>query len=236
MSLNVKTSTGLQRIHSVRVKGEGLPVTFLKSIKSVGNSIINIDDAQPEYNWTLIATIKIGSLIPDKNHNNTLFGIRNDVSNNCVGSYAVSFNGDNGYMAFYLGTTWSDTGFANFSINSGDYNSVFPLTSRFDGKYCAFNGNTSTPSATPTRTNLGYGFAISGRIFHQNGVMSLEPCTSNELTVYDVQIFTSAGTKIYDLVPAQSKATGRGGMYDTISKKFYPADSNFDDFVKEAIT
>ena len=50
---------------------------------------------------------------------------------------------------------------------------------------------------------------------------------------YGIEIYTSAGALIHDLVPAKSKATARAGMYDLITNKFYPSSSDFDDFVVE---
>ena len=217
---------------AVTVNVPALPVTFLKSIKSLGNSII-ITDFVPAYDWVTLADIMIGADISGGSPSGYLFGSMSYTNDYNTGAYSVGFDIRNNDLGFYLGENWTDSGNHYFSINENEKSKPSTAIARRGYPYSTFNDHSLLFTSTPTRTDCVTTFAIGGK--HTN-VPETVPYSGAEITYYGFKIFTLAGAMIHHLLPAKSKTTNRAGMYDLITGAFYPSDSNFDDFVTEAIT
>lgn len=254
MSLGIKTAQGIQRIHSVRVKpttttktitengayaassdnADGystvtvvvpqLPVTFLKSIKSVGNSVIQTDIV-PSYNWEAHVCAMFDN--PNASGEDIFFGVKYPTEHFLMA------------MARY-GTNSTDfVGWTGFTIASGDVYDVqniadnelgIPNTCilrRGNGK-CLYGSKSFTMTNRTDDTTPTVPIMIAG--FDDEGAVT--PFTQFDLTIYGVKLYDENGALVHDLVPAQAKAGGRAGLYDLVTGKWYPSDSNFDDFVK----
>lgn len=260
MSFNIKTEQGLERIHSVRVKhstagktitangtydasDDGvdgyssvtvnvpeLPVTFLKSIKSLGNSVI-LTDIIPNYNWDVFFTLKM----------------ENFVGTGAYEILGINYPSEHFLMTFpwyseYSENTIDYLAWAGFTPSGGD---TYGITGKISVRDEANKQNTAimrrgnggcifgkhnytmtnrTDDTTPTHTIVISGIDENGTIY---------PYSRGELTIYGIRIFNEYSVLIHDFVPAKAKSNGRAGLYDIVTGKWYPSDSNFDDFVKE---
>lgn len=204
-----------------------LPVTFVKSIKSLGNSII-VTDIVPLYTDTLVVDFLMGA----------------DISGGTQSAYACACGNDGGLYGFgvgqssnnfpvYMGNDWTVT---NYVMRADGRDTARPNTLRADrrsnvvGTYglCEFGMTYFWYSAEGNKTNITSPFAIGG----YNGSTSASPGHAREMTFYRVQ-FLRDDIPIHTLVPAKHKTTNRAGMYDLITGTFYPSSSDFDDFVVE---
>lgn len=209
-----------------------LPVIFVKSIKSLGNSII-VTDIVPEYDWETHIDINIGDNISGGTASGYLFCSMSYTDNTNTGAYAIGYNSGNRTIQFYLGFNWSDASTSVYEVyfDSNDRWKPSSLvaargyTKSFFNSYSTFLGGT-----THTRTACTVPIAIGGR---NNNLDPPTPYSGAELTFYGIKIFTAAGALIHNLVPAKHKSTNRAGMYDLTTNKFYPSSSDFDDFVVE---
>lgn len=208
-----------------------LPVTFVKSIKSLGNSII-VTDIVPEYDWETHIDINIGDNISGGTAGGYLFCSMSYTDNVNTGAYAIGFNTQN-KIDFYLGFNWDDVSKSVYevSFNSDERGKLSSLAATRGSTRARYNYHSTLLSGTThTRTACTVPIAIGGR---NNNLDPPAPYNGAELMFYGIEIYTSAGALIHDLVPAKSKATARAGMYDLITNKFYPSSSDFDDFVVE---
>ena len=208
-----------------------LPVIFVKSIKSLGNSII-VTDIVPEYDWETHIDINIGDNISGGTASGYLFCSMSYTDNVNTGAYAIGFNIQN-KVQFYLGFNWSDASTSVYEvyIDSTDRWKPSSLVAARGTTKAFFNSHsTNLGGTTHTRTACTVPIAIGGR---NNNLDPPAPYNGAELTFYGIRIFTAAGALIHNLVPAKHKITNRAGMYDLITNKFYPSSSDFDDFVVE---
>lgn len=208
-----------------------LPVTFVKSIKSLGNSII-VTDIVPEYDWETHIDINIGDNISGGTAGGYLFCSMSYTDNTNTGAYAVGFNTQN-KIQFYLGFNWDDASTSVYEVyfDSNDRWKPSSLVASRGSTKAFFNSHSTNLSGTThTRTACTVPIAIGGR---NNNLNPPTPYSGAELTFYGIKIYTSAGALIHDLVPAKHKTTTRAGMYDLITSTFYPSSSDFDDFVVE---
>ena len=223
---------------AVTVNVDSVPVTFLKSIKSLGNSLI-ITDIVPAYNWKTIMSVKIGAKTSSGSSGGYIYGsITYDSSNNRIGMYALglavpaapSYQWN---VAYYLGNDWSASNYS-MALNSRDTSNIVPATAKH-GEYCTVGSTSKQINYTAALTDMTQPIGICGKSSNdQNGaIMPYDAC---EMTFYGIAIFDNSGVKLHDLVPAEHKTTHRGGMYDLMTGRFYPSHSDYDDFVKEAIT
>ena len=226
------SSDNVEGYSSVTVNCDNLPVTFLKSIKSLGNSII-ITDFVPAYDWVTLADVMIGADIPGGSPSGYLFGSMSYTNGNNTGAYSVGFDIRDNTLGFYLGENWSDVGNHGFGINGNEKSKPASINARRGYPYSTFNDHYLLFINTATRTDCVTTFAIGGK--HTNNPETV-PYSGAEVTYYGFKIFTLAGSMIHHLLPAKSKTTNRAGMYDLITGTFYPSSSDFDDFVTEAIT
>jgi len=255
MSFNIKTEQGLERIHSVRVKpstvgktitangtydasddeADGyssvsvsvpeIPVTFLKSIKSVGNSVI-LTDIVSNYNWEAHVCAMFDN--PNASGEDIFFGVRYPTEHFLM---AMSrFGTDGTAFVGWSGFTPASSDIFNV-LNIADHELGIPNTCilrRGNGKCIygskSFTMTNRTDDTTPTVPIMIAGF---------NNVGTIVPFSQFDLTIYGVKLYDGYGTLVHNLIPAQAKAGGRAGLYDIITGTFYPSDSNFDDFVKE---
>lgn len=216
MSLNVKTSTGLQRIHSVRIKGEGLPVTFLKGIKTTGNSCITTDIVPVYTDWMSVEFAE-GNAIAD-----TSAIIVGCSSPN--GRYGLGIEKNDETLVLYVGNDWNASGVYSMvpGVAAADYKM---LLMRRNG-YTTCGGNRVTITADVNKPDILSGIGIGG----SNSGTGTIPQRCREITFYGIKLFSNAGAMTHNLVPA--KANGKTGMYDIITNVFYPADAAYDDFVE----
>ena len=225
------TDEGADGYSEVTAAVPELPVTFVKSIKSLGNSII-VTDIVPEYDWETHIDINIGNAISGGTANGYLFCSMSYTDNTNTGAYAIGFNTQN-KIQFYLGFNWDDAGSSVYEVafNSDERGKLSSLVATRANTRARYNyHSTFLGGTTHTRTACTVPIAIGGR---NNDLGSPAPYSGAELTFYGIKMFTAAGALIHDLVPAKHKTTNRAGMYDLATNKFYPSSSDFDDFVVE---
>lgn len=233
MSMHIKSPTGTPDIpiHSVHVKCD-YPVEFLKSIKSVGNSIIPTDIV-PSYDWIAAVDLLMGSVIQaTEGHSSYVFGAMKNVGGTSVGYYGFTAARDARIFYFTQGNNWDTTPALEF-YEADARNTLYMRRGNADTTFGARNVTNAT---TANATNLtAASIAFCGVTSNSDGVISHQPNASREITIYGARLYNAGGTLIHNLVPAQSKATGRGGLYDIITGTFYPSSTDFDDVVKEAL-
>ena len=227
MSLGIKNAQGIQRIHSVHVKCD-YPVTFLKSIKSLGNSII-VTDIVPQNDWTLTADIKMGDAVSSTC--DMLISAYSYTNNTLSGIFNAQF-GTNNILSIYIGQPWSASGsYAIQDINS-EYGKMQTLTMRRGAGKSIFGAKSVQITTAETLQSPTLSLAIGGKHHNSGGVETVVPFTVREVTIYGVKLYDGEGVMIHNLVPAQARAGGRAGLYDIITGAFYPSDPNYDDFIK----
>lgn len=255
MSFFIKTTEGLERLNGVYIKpstaektitangeydasDDGVdgystvtvavpesPVTFLKSIKSLGNSVI-LTDIIPNYNWDVFFDLKIENL----------------VSTGAYKILGINYPTEHFLMTFpwYSENTIDYLAWAGFTPSSGDTYGIAGISVQDEANKqntaimrrgnggCIFGKHNytmtnRTDDATPTHPIVISGVDEGGTIY---------PYSRGELTIYGIRIFNEYSVLIHNLIPAQAKADGRAGLYDVITGTFYSSDTNHDDFVK----
>ena len=221
-------SDGVDGYSSVTVNVPELPVTFLKSIKSVGNSVI-LTDIVPAYDWTLIANIKLGAqTLTTGSH--MMIGCVSYDGQNIAGYYGPGYDSGNNQMGFYDGNIWGSGNYI-ISLSSDNKNTPETLIMRRGNGANIFGKQSVINTAPASYTSITAELAILGG----NIGGTVYPYASTEMTLYGLQFYNNTGTLIHNLLPAQSKATGRGGLYDIVTNKFYPSSTDYDDVIKEAL-
>lgn len=211
---------------AVTVAVPELPVTFLKSIKSVGNSII-VTDIVPAYDDAAYVDMKAENLSTISGLSDIFFGIRK--------------TSEHYLMTLSAGSNWSSfTAVSGFTAGGGDVFSVSNVTGELGVKQCAiirrgnkncifgtksFNMTVKTTDTTPTSP-----ISISGFVNDNDEPI---PYAKADLTIYGITMLNSSGVTLHNLVPAKSKTTNRAGLYDLVTGKFYQSHMNFDDFIME---
>lgn len=229
MSINLKTQSGLQKIHSVHVKGEELPITFLKSIKSIGRSMI-LTDIIPAANWTTAVDATIGAALSAEA--DYFFGSRTYDSSGLIGLYGAGIRNDNRNIIAYCGNDWNASG--NFTLNASETD--FTRNTLYLRRNITSLGSSAVAiTADTNKSSISAELAFFGSCIKNvsQSVTILDPEMAREITLYGAKLYDGTGVLRHNLVPAQSKATGRGGLYDIITGTFYPACVGYDDFVKE---
>lgn len=217
------------------VIGEGMSVTFLKSIKSVGNSIIPTDIV-PSYDWIASVDLLFGASLSSTEHTSGyVLGCMNIIETVGVGYYGFFVDRDQWILYFTQGNNWDYAPAINFyERDATTKNTVYM---RRGSAYTTYASESVLNDTVADATNLASTpISVCGVTEKVDGTDELWPNSSRELTIYGVKFYSSSGTLLHNLVPAQSNATGRGGLYDLITNKFYPSSSDFDDVIKEAIT
>lgn len=238
MSFKIKSPAGTPdvRVYSVGVKpSDELPVTFLKSIKSVGNSII-VTDIVPDYDWITIADIKLGDVLSPSSSCPYIIGSGYAPSGSTTGFYAAALqSGSASSLIYYTyqGNAYGDSGAYNVSTSSADIIAGRnQLTMRRGNAGSQFGGLTTTNTTTATRTDIHTAVAIGG-IHSYNPTGTILVYNNRQFTLYGVKFCDNAGVTLHDLVPAKSKTTNRAGLYDLTTKTFYPSHADYDDFITE---
>lgn len=258
MSLGIKTADGVIPIHSVRVKPttvaksitandtytaaddnvDGysavtvavpeLPITFLKSIKSLGNSVI-LTDIVNDYTDSVFFDIKLENPSYESG-GDILYGVQ-DTAQHYLAAVSKYDQYSGATFVAYSGFVPASGDDYYVMVGDNNLNKRNSITiRRGDGK-CILGDASFTMSGTITDAAPTTGAVICGAA--RNG--GIVPYKRFNATIYGIQIFDSLGVLQHNLVPAQSKATGRGGLYDIITGTFYPAHEGFDDFIKEVI-
>lgn len=214
---------------SVTVNVPELPVTFLKSIKSTGNSVI-LTDIVNAYTDEVFLDIKLENPSYESG-GDSFYGVR-DTTQHFVAAISKWDAYSNASVVSYIGFTPSAGDV--YGTSASDYNlgkrNTF-IIRRGNGK-CIYGDASFEMAGSLTDSTPSTGSAIFGVIANN----TVTPYYRFNLTIYGIQMTNSSGTLIHNLVPAQSKATGRGGLYDIITGTFYASDSQYDDVVKESIT
>lgn len=221
---------GVDGYGTVTVAVPELPVIFLKSIKSVGNSVI-LTDIIPNYNWDVFFDLKIENL----------------VSTGAYEILGINYPTEHFLMTFpwYSGNTIDYLSWTGFTPSSGDTYGITGQISiqneankrntaimRRGSGGCIFGKHNYTMTNKTTDNTPSHPIVISG--IDENG--TIYPYSRGELTIYGIRIQDEYETPIHSLVPAKAKSNGRAGLYDVITGMFYPSDPNYDDFIKEEVT
>lgn len=214
---------------SVTVAVPELPVTFLKSIKSVGNSII-VTDIVPDYDWEIFMDVKF----ENPTYTQTLSGY------DCL--FGKRITGDMMAVAFAKWDASTPTDFVAYSgyaptsgtvysthIQNSDIGIRNSLVARRGAGECIYGSSSFAMSGTITGTSTNP-VAIFG-ITQDNDTLS--PYGKYDMTMYSMEMFDGSGQLAHTLVPAKSKATSRSGLYDLTTNKFYPSHADYDDFITE---
>lgn len=220
---------------TVTVAVPELPVTFVKGIKSVGNSVI-ITDFVPAYDWITIADIKMGDIITASGGISYILGAGYAPSGVTTGLYTVSLRnaGTNGMVfAAYSGNAYGDSGtFETSTYNAAVIAARNTLVMRRGGAGNQFGAVSVINGTTATRTDVHTSLAIGG-LHTFNPDENILIYNMREITFYGVKFCDNTGVTLHDLVPAKSKTTNRAGLYDLVTGKFYQSHMNFDDFIME---
>lgn len=229
MSMHIKSAAGTPDIpiHSVHIKCD-YPVTFLKSIKSLGNSII-VTNIVPHNDWTLTADIKMGDAVSSTC--DMLISAYSYTSGNLSGIYNAQF-GTNNILSFYIGQPWSASGTYAIQDANSEYGKAQPFVMRRGAGKSIFGSKSVQITTAETLQSPTLSLAIGGKHHNSGGVETVVPFTVREVTIYGVKLYDGEGVMIHNLVPAQDSVSGRGGLYDTIAGTFYPSDPSHDDFIK----
>lgn len=214
--------------------GDSLPVTFLKSIKSMGNSIV-ITDIVPDYDWITIADVKLGDVVASSGAIPYIIGAGYAPAGSTTGFYAAAIqNGSNSITCYaYQGNAYGDSGnYSASTTNSDIITGRNQLTLRRGAAGSQFGALNLSNSTTATRTDVHTTVAIGG-LHSYNPSESILVYNSREITFYGVKFCDNAGNTQHDLIPAKSKFSNRSGFYDIVTDKFYPSSPKYDDFIKE---
>ena len=219
---------------SVTVAVPELPVTFVKSIKSVGNSVI-ITDFVPAYDWITLADIKLGDVVAASGAIPYIIGAGYAPAGSTAGFYAAALQSGANTITYYAyqGNAYGDSGTYQASTsNSTIITARNTLTMRRGNAGNQFGTVTFNNSTSATKNDIHATLAIGGlHTFNPNETVLAY--NSREITFYGVKFCDNTGVTLHDLVPAKSKSTTRAGLYDLITGKFYPSSSDFDDFITE---
>ena len=226
MSLGIKTAQGLQKIHSVHV--DSLPVTFLKSIKSLGNSVI-LTDIVPSYDWEAAVDVTIGAALSTQA--DYFFASRTYNPSELIGLYGAGIRNDNRNIVAYCGNDWNASGNFVLTAREADFtrNTLYLRRS-----ITSLGSSAVTITAVANKSSISAELAFFGSYIKDISTSETElvPEKAREITLYGVKLYDGNGALIHNLVPAQARAGGRAGLYDVITGAFYPSDPNYDDFVK----
>lgn len=205
------------------------PVVFLKSIKSVGNSII-VTDIVPDYDWEVFMDVKLENPIYTSTHsgNDCLFGkrITGDMMAIAIAKWNASTPADFVAYAGYAptsGATYTTT------IQDTDIGIRNSLVARRGAGKCIYGTSSFAMSGTITGTSTNP-IAIFG-ITLDNGELS--QYSKYDMTLYSMEMFNGSGQLVHMLIPAKSTATNRTGLYDVTTNNFYQSHLDYDDFITE---
>ena len=212
---------------SVTVNCDSLPVTFVKSIKSLGNSFV-ATDIVPTIDWTTVVDVTLSNIISSA-VDSFLFGCTNTDSQNVQkGMYGVEMStSNNGTLWCYFGINWQASNIPVLNAASGNItrNTLYAQRGRY-----IFGTSYSTNNPTPTIPTIVSPIGFFGYYSSRSGP---KPQKQREITLYGVKLYNENGALVHNLVPAKHKTTNRGGLYDIITGTFYPSSSDFDDVVVE---
>lgn len=204
----------------VTVNVPGVPVTFLKSVKSEGNSVV-ITDIIPQFTDEIHMTVKFSGSRRSTSGTDCFFGVQGS------GPWFLAANPADVDISVYIGFDYtSPPGLMYSGIESGN---AIPLVLRRYAPAIAGIRNSNIPSAI-SGDPQNFGFSVFGVSYNSTRAGRFG---FYDMTVYDLTIISSSGAVKHHLVPAQSNSTGRGGLYDIVTGTFYGADSRYDDVVKE---
>lgn len=215
---------GMDGYSTVTVAVPQLPVTFLKSIKSVGNSVI-LTDIVPNYDWEVFIDLKAENLTASGAYE--VFGV-NRANEHFLMSIPY-FGGST--CEFQVWSGFTPTGGDSYGVSgvsvADEVEQRNTMIARRGNGGCIYGKHDFTMTSRTTDDTPSVPIIISG--VDENG--TIYPYSRGELTIYGIKICLS-GVLVHNLAPAQARAGGRAGLYDLVTGKWYPSDSNFDDFVK----
>lgn len=201
---------------------DSLPVAFLKSIKSLGNSVI-VTDLVANYDWEVYIDAKFEAIsspggyyeLFGVNKSNEHFVIAPDIHNSA-------------YYAWFGFTAASGDSYSVYNVGSYNFANRNPIVARRGSAKCLFGDASFAMTNRTTDDAPSTPIVICG--INENG--TIYPHNRSAVTIYGLQICLSGGV-VHNFIPAQSNSTGRAGLYDIVTNTFYPSSSDFDDFIKE---
>lgn len=195
------------------------PVTFLKSVKSVGNSVVQTDIAL-EFDWEVHMSVMFSGTRKSTSPTYSFFG----VAGSDPWFTAESVSGTS--VAFYIG--FDNDSNPAITFDGMEPNTIIPIVARRNGDcICGIEYDSISDSVTGNPHSFGAAFfGVS------TGSSTVLPFAYYDMTIYNVDIVDSTGSIIHKLVPAENNV-GRGGLFDLVTNKFYPADNRYDDLVKD---
>jgi hypothetical protein len=193
------------------------PVTFLKSVKSVGNSVVHTDIVL-DFSWEVSMLLMFSGEYRSSSPTDCFFGVQGADP-----WWLAAYNNNN--INVFIGFDY--TKYAASMSASGWNDHVTFLRMKRD-ELCIYGNKTSSIPTAISGDPHDFGASFFGVSFNNTNDGKF---AYYDMTIYDVEIFNSEKELIHKLVPAENNATGRGGLYDVITNKFYPA--KYDDLIKE---
>ena len=195
------------------------PVTFLKSVKSVGNSVVQTDIAL-DFDWEVHMSVMFSGTRKSTSPTYSFFGVGGSDP------WFTAESTDGTSVAFYIG--FDNNSNPAVTFNGIEPNTIIPIVARRNGD-CICGIEYDSISDSVTGNPHSFGAAFFGVSTDSSTVL---PFAYYDMTIYNVDIVNSTGSIIHKLVPAENNV-GRGGLFDLVTNKFYPADNRYDDLIKE---
>ena len=195
------------------------PVTFLKSVKSVGNSVVRTDIAL-DFDWEVHMSIMFSGTRKSTSPTYSFFGVGGSDP------WFTAESADGTSVAFYIG--FDNNSNPAITFNGMEPNTIIPIVARRNGD-CICGNEYDSISDSVTGNPHSFGAAFFGV---STGSSTVLPFAYYDMTIYNVDIVDSTGSIIHKLVPAENNV-GRGGLFDLVTNKFYPADNRYDDLIKD---
>ena len=209
----------------------GAEYKFIEYIKNSGNyDQIILTDIVPGFSDKIEVDMKIGAAVAATVWDEPIFG--------CTGSTPSSYRYS---VNVYLASNDSNISCYNhFTYTSGNTGSNFfirPSGVSYDGsgaqrQILTMSGSTATlGNASISFSNEvdnsfidpQIGIAIFGNITDTGTKNYFNQCN---LTIYGIKLYDSNNTLLHNLVPVERLADNEGGLYDTITNKFYGNSGN----------
>ena len=160
--------------------------------------------------------------------NNELFGKKFAGDKMVISVYKWNASLDTDFVSYFGFDLVSGTTYSSY-IQNADIGIRNSLVARRGAGKCIYGTSSFAMSGTITGTSTNP-IAIFG-ITLDNGELS--QYAKYDMTMYSMEMFNGSGTLVHTLVPAKSKTTSRAGLYDLITKTFYPSHPDYDDFIVE---
>ena len=193
------------------------PVTFLKSVKSVGNSVVHTDIVL-DFSWEVSMLLMFSGEYRSSSPTDCFFGVQGADP-----WWLAAYNNNN--INVFIGFDYTKQA---ASMSASGWNDHVTFLRMKRDELCIYGNKTSSIPTAISGDPHDFGASFFGVSFNNTNDGKF---AYYDMTIYDVEIFNSEKELIHKLVPAENNATRRGGLYDVITNKFYPA--KYDDLIKE---